>query len=489
MQDTQKRTLVSTMTATGLGLKAISFCILTWVSLAAGDRVYIHPFHLLFYSKTSCAQLESSDAETPPDPTFAPVPIQAKTSPVDEKTLHDQLVLATEKLGAEDQQRAAQVAMIANFMGFRMYKMLSEAGGVTSGAILSPPALFGTLVSFYLGSLDPTASQLQALLGVPVKDRDCTSRLDGHKVLAALQAIQGLLVTQGGTSSQAPLLLSTVVGLFTAPGLRLKQSFVQGLVPFAPAIFPRSLDLATDPGLATEKINRFIKAVTGWKMNLPLEGGSKDNTLLFNTYVRFQGKMKGFSQLAGLREFWVDNSTSVSVPMLSGTGVFQHWSDSQNNFSMTRVPLGESATLLLIQPHCISDLDRVEALVFQHDFLTRIKNPPPRAIRLTLPQLEIRGSYNLQDLLAQAKLSTLLGAEANLGKISDTNPRVGEVLNSILFELKAGEEEQPAESAQQPDSPGALDVTLSSPFLFALYERDSGALHFLGRVGNPQSVL
>lgn len=278
------------MTATGLGLKAISFCILTWVSLAAGDRVYIHPFHLLFYSESSCAQLESSDAETPPDPTFAPVPIQAKTSPVDEKTLHDQLVLATEKLGAEDQQRAAQVAMIANFMGFRMYKMLSEAGGMASGAVLSPPALFGTLVSFYLGSLDPTASQLQALLGVPVKDRDCTSRLDGHKVLAALQAIQGLLVTQGGTSSQAPLLLSTVVGLVTAPGLRLKQSFVQGLVPFAPAIFPRSLDLATDPGLATEKINRFIKAVTGWKMNLPLEGGSKDSTLLFNTYVRFQGE-------------------------------------------------------------------------------------------------------------------------------------------------------------------------------------------------------
>lgn len=88
--------------------------------------------------------------------------------------------------------------------------------------------------------------------------------------------------------------------------------------------------------------------------------------------------MKGFSQLAGLREFWVDNSTSVSVPMLSGTGLFQHWSDSQNNFSMTRVPLGERATLLLIQPHCVSDLDRVEALVFQHDFLTRIKNPPPR---------------------------------------------------------------------------------------------------------------
>lgn len=310
------------MTATGLGPKAISFCILTWVSLAAGDRVYIHPFHLLFYSKSSCAQLESSDAETPPGPTFAPAPIQAKTSPVDEKTLHDQLVLATEKLGAEDQQRAAQVAMTANFMGFRMYKMLSEAGGVASGAILSPPALFGTLVSFYLGSLDPTASQLQALLGVPVKDRDCTSRLDGHKVLAALQTIQGLLVTQGGTSSQTPLLLSTVVGLFTAPGLRLKQPFVQGLAPLAPAIFPRSLDLATDPGLATEKINRFIKAVTGWKMNLPLEGGSKDNTLLFNTYVHFQGEANPWVSPLCQSSIWVSMASPWSTCETGRVGGF-----------------------------------------------------------------------------------------------------------------------------------------------------------------------
>lgn len=303
-QGTQKQVHRPAMTPTGAGLKATIFCILTWVSLTAGDRVYIHPFHLLSYSKSTCAQLENPNVETLPEPTFAPVPIQAKTSPVDEKTLHDQLVLVTEKLGAEDRQRAAQVAMIANFLGFRMYKKLREAGGVASGAILSPPALFGTLVSFYLGSLDPTASQLQTLLGVPVKDGDCTSRLDGHKVLAALQAVQGLLVTQGGSSSQTPLLQSTMVGLFTAPGLRLKQPFVQSLAPFAPALFPRSLDLSTDPVLATEKINRFVQAVTGWKMNLPLEGVSTESTLLFNTYVHFQGEANAWLTGPGLYQSW-----------------------------------------------------------------------------------------------------------------------------------------------------------------------------------------
>uniref|UniRef100_A0A8D2B9N9 Angiotensinogen n=1 Tax=Sciurus vulgaris TaxID=55149 RepID=A0A8D2B9N9_SCIVU len=473
------------MAPAGEALKAVVLCLLAWAGLATGDRVYVHPFHLLFYPKSTCVQLEKPSMETPKEPTFTPVPIQAKTAPVDEEALRAQLVLVAEKLEAEDRLRAAQVGMMANFMGFRMYKMLSEMAGEGGTTVLSPTALFGTLASFYLGALDPTASQLQSLLGAPGEDQGCTSRLDGHRVLSALQATQGLLVAQGGDSDRAPLLLSTVVGLFTAPDLRLKRPFVQGLAAFAPVVLPRSLDLSSDPELAAEKISRFLQAVTGWAAGRPPAGPGAGSTLLFSTSVHFQGRMKGFSLLSGPQEFWVDNSTSVSVPMLSGTGVFQHWADVQNNFSVTRVPMGGSAFLLLIQPSCASDLDRVEALVFHHDFLAWMKNLSPRAIRLTMPALELQGSYDLQDLLARAKLPTLLGTEANLGRISDADLRVGEVVNSILFELKEDEEEQPAESAQQPSVSEALEVTLNSPFLFAIYEKDSGALHFLGHVDNP----
>ncbi|XP_069340679.1 angiotensinogen [Eulemur rufifrons] len=472
----------------GVTLRATVLCLAAWAGLATGDRVYIHPFHLLVYSKSSCEQLEKSTPETLKEPTFTPAPIQAKTAPLDEGALRQQLVLAAEGLEAEDKLRAATVGMLANFLGFRMYKMLSESGSATGGALLlSPTAVFGTLASFYLGASDPTAHKLQALLGVPGEDRGCTSRLDGHKVLSALRATQGLLVAQDGADGRARLLLSTVVGLFTAPGVRLKQPFVQGLALFAPVVLPRSLDLSTDPELAAEKMDRFMQAVTGWSMDGPA-GVAADGTLLFNTHVHFRGKMKGFSLLPGLQEFWVDNSTSVSVPMLSGTGTFQHWSDAQNNFSVTRVPFGESACLLLVQPLGGAHLDTVEALVFQHDFSSRMKLLSPRAMRVTVPQLVLRSSYDLQDLLAQAKLPTLLGAKANLGRISGADIRVGKVGNSVLFELQADDGEQPTESAQQPGGPEALEVTLSSPFLFAVYERDAAALHFLGRVTHPLSV-
>ncbi|XP_004712258.1 angiotensinogen [Echinops telfairi] len=472
------------MTSATVSLGATIFCLLTWASLAASDRVYIHPFHLLTYNKSSCEELEKAHEEVPPDPTFAPVPIQAKTSPVDEEALRVQLASAVENLEETDRLRALGVGTLINLKGLHMYKQLSKTWHTAH--VLSPVALFGTLASFYLGALDSTASKLQTFLGVP-EAQSCTSRLDGQKVFSALRTIQGFLVAQDEEQGDPRVLLSTLVGLFTAPSLLLKQPFVQGLAPFAPVTLPRSLDLSTDLDLAAEKINRFIRAVTGWKMSIPLADIRPDSTLLFNTLVHFQGTMKGFSLLPEPQEFWVDNATTVSVPMLSGTGTFQHWTDVKNNFSVTRVPLSKNADLLLIQPQHTADLEKVEAHALQLDFLTRKKNLAPRAIRLTLPQLVLVDSCDLQELLTQAKLPTLLGPEAHLGRISDANPRVGKVLTSILFELKADEGKQSPESAQQLPEPDALQLTLNRPFLFIVREQRAATVHFLGRVNDPQS--
>lgn len=74
----------------------------------------------------------------------------------------------------------------------------------------------------------------------------------------------------------------------------------------------------------------------------------------------------------------MDNTTSVSVPMLLGIGTFHYWSDTQNNLSVTRVPLSANACLLLIRPHHAPDLRQAEALTFQHNFLTLMKNLSPR---------------------------------------------------------------------------------------------------------------
>lgn len=71
---------------------------------------------------------------------------------------------------------------------------------------------------------------------------------------------------------------------------------------------------------------------------------------------------------------------------------------------------------------------------------------------------------------------------------SDPDACALQVLNSVLFELKAEKGAPPTGSAQPPAGPEVLEVTLNRPFLFAVYDQESMALHFLGRVANPLSA-
>lgn len=98
-----------------------------------------------------------------------------------------------------------------------------------------------------------------------------------------------------------------------------------------------------------------------------------------------------------------------------------------------------------------------------------------------------RGMYGMGGAGETAVLHPLPGPRGLSGALPTLAAL--QVLNSILLELKADEGEQPTESAPQPDGPKALEVTLNRPFLFAIYEQDSTALHFLGRVTNPLSAV
>ncbi|XP_068920998.1 angiotensinogen isoform X2 [Petaurus breviceps papuanus] len=459
--------------------------LLAWNALVVSDRVYVHPFYLLNHNQSSCDELKKMYAETTEEQSFTLVPIQAKTSPLDEVALKDQLVSHAQTLNTEDKKRLSGVGMLLNFVGFRTYKMLRDMVTPANGPILlSPVGLFGTLTSFFLGAVDPTATQLQAFLGVP-EDQSCSYRLDGLKVLSALKDIQSLLLAQEEKGSSS-LLLTTVVGLFTSPTLRLKQSFAQSLASFASVTYFRSLDMATNPDFAAEKINKFVGAVTGWTRKTQLTGISPDTTLIFTTYTHFQGAIKGLSQLAEPQVFWMNTTTRISVPMLSGTGIFLYLNDIKNNFSVIQVPFNENAFLLLIKPQN-GDLKRTEDIAFGQDFSSWMKNLSPRKIQLTLPKLVQESTYDVQHLFTYTKLPELLGEEAKLSKISATNLKVGKVMNTVLFELKESQGGQ--EDLFQKNSEAVpLEVKLNSPFLFAVYEQESKAFCFLSYVTNPLNV-
>ncbi|KFP56362.1 Angiotensinogen, partial [Cathartes aura] len=459
-----------------MNLVADLLCLLACLTAVTCDRVYVHPFNLFSFNKSTCEELESLVQEG--KKTFVPVSIESQTTPAYEDDLNKDKLEAP-SLNGQGRQKLSYVKDFVYVLGARFYSVLQEARR-GQNVLLSPTSLYGSLVSFYLGASNQTAADLQGLLGFvpPSGDPDCTSRVDGHKVLSSLRMIERLV-----KSRDEELLFSKTLCLFSAPGVPLSQLFVQDLLPSTDALYARAVDF-TNPSEAAKQINAFVEAKSKGQSKCLLTDIDPSADLLFAVDVRLAVNVKQASRLKDLQEFWVDSNTKVLVPMLSVTGTFKYKTDASGTFSVVEVPISKTALLVLLQPVSGSDLEHVESeLPLQSS--AWLEQLSPREIKLTLPELTIEGSSDLQDLLSDMELPALLGKGADLSKISNTNLTLGKVINKAFFKLTSDGTDQPEDPAAQKEDGVFLDVTLNKPFLLAVFEEKSRAMLFLGRITNP----
>ncbi|NWI99944.1 ANGT protein, partial [Crypturellus undulatus] len=461
-------------------LAANLVCLFTCLIGVACDRVYVHPFNLFSFNESTCKEMENLVQEG--KKTFVPVSIESQITPTYEDDLNAKAKLETMSLGIHGRQKLSYLNDLVYVLGARFYSEPMEAQR-GQNRLLSPTSIYSTLVSFYLGASNHTATDLQGLLGFvpPSGDPNCTSRVDGNNVLSTLRTIESFLVK----NRDEELLFSKTLYLFSAPEVPLSESFVHELVPSADALYIRAVDF-TNLGEAAKQINAFVEAKSGGRSKHLLTDVDPATSLQFAVDVHLAVTVKKASRLKGPHEFWVDTNTKLLVPGMSVMGTFRYKTDTSKTFAAIEVPVSKNALLVLMQPLDGSNLDKVEAeLPLQHS--AWLQDLSPREIKLTLPELTIEGSSDLQELLRDMKLSALLGKEADLSKISDVNLTVGKVINKALFKLSSDGADKPADPITQKEDLVFLEVTLNKPFLVAVFEQKSKAMLFLGRVTDPLS--
>ncbi|PKU47766.1 angiotensinogen [Limosa lapponica baueri] len=285
-------------------------CLLVCLTAVTCDRVYVHPFNLFSFNKSTCEELESLVQEG--KKTFVPVSIESQTTPAYEDDQKDKDKLEAPSLSGRGRQKLSYVKDLVYVLGMRFYSKLREARR-GQNVLLSPTSLYGSLVSFYLGASNQTAADLQGLLGFvpPSGDPDCTSRVDGHKVLSSLRMIESLV-----KSRDEELLFSKTLCLFSAPGVPLSEQFVQDLLPSADALYARAVDF-TNPSEAAKQISAFVEAKSEGRSKCLLTDIDPSADLLFAVDVRLAGTRQHgwFRGQAGWR---VDTSPAPSKEARSG---------------------------------------------------------------------------------------------------------------------------------------------------------------------------
>ncbi|NXQ64113.1 ANGT protein, partial [Anthoscopus minutus] len=459
-----------------MNLVADLLCLLACLAVVSCDRVYVHPFNLFSFNESDCDKLEKLVQE---GKTVVPVSIESQTAPEYEGDVNDKNKFEAPSLNTWGKEERGYLSDLVYVLGMRFYSILQKAQK-DQNVLLSPTSLYSSLVSFYLGASNQTALDLQGFLGFvpPSGNPDCTSSAVGSNFLSSLRTIERLV-----KSEDKELLFSKTLSLFSAPGIPLFQLFMEHLLLSADAFYARAVDL-TNPGKAAKQINAFVEAKSKGQSQCLLADIDPSTELLFAVYVRLAVNVKQAFLLKEPQEFWVDSNTKVMVPMLSIMGTFKHKTDASGTYSVVEVPISKTALLVLLQPINGSDLEHMESeLTWQSSaWLQRLS---PREIKLTLPALTLEDSSDLQELLADMELPGLLGKGADFSKISNTSLTVGKVINKAFFKLASDGTDQPEDPGAQKEDGAYLEVTLNKPFFFAVFEKQSRAMLFLGRVVNP----
>ncbi|XP_066467509.1 angiotensinogen [Tiliqua scincoides] len=448
--------------------------VLVCIIAANCDRVYVHPFYLItFENSRGCEEVE---ARGQLEKTFSPISIESHiTSPYKVDFRNESEELGVKPSGVNILKGNVYV------LGARFYKELRDIHK-GDNIFLSPSNIYESLLAFYLGASGQTARDLQSLLGfhTPSSDPNCTSKIDGRKVLSTLRVISGPLHPEEADG----LAFSKHFYLFSAPDIHLYESFVYDLASPDINFYVRAVDFS-NPRQAVEQINAFVgdKSTHGTKSLLT--DIDPDTTLLFAAYTKFKATVKEASLLKELQEFWPSPDTKISVPMMRVMGTFEYKCDDDLSLSVIKIPISKDVFLLLLQPANSSYLSSAEAQYSLQPSSEWLQKLSPRQIRLTLPTISFESIYNLQEPLEMLKLPELLGNKANLTMLSDSNVTIGKIINQQCFELNPSRTDQDDNPSGQNEDAETLKITLSEPFLIAIYEEQSNTLLYFGRVTNP----
>ncbi|XP_033000141.1 angiotensinogen [Lacerta agilis] len=446
-------------------------CFVLCLTIVGCDRVYVHPFYLFDVGNlTGCKVEEDREQQVN---NFVPVSNLSHIISAHEEGVRNK---------SEGSHLRKELRDPIHIIGARFYEQLRKMHK-EENILLSPTFSYESLLAFYIGASGETAKELQTFLGFDSTsvNPNCTYRIDGRKVFSVLSSIAK---SPFHSKEDDQLFFSKFSWLFSAPEIRLSESFVSDLAFPNMNFFVRAVDF-TNPTKAAEEMNAFVEAKSTHRSKNLLADIDPETNLLLATYTHFKVSVKGASLLKEPQEFWLSSHKTIPVPMMRITGTFQHKCDPSQNISSIKIPLSQDLFLLLLQPTNNSDLASVESQysmkVHSNEWLVGLS---PRQIQLTLPKVCLESTYDIQELLGKTPLSYLLGNKANLARLSDNNITVGKIINQQLLELTPRTADEATDPTERSQDTEALKITLDKPFLLAVYEM-SGAQLYFGRITNP----
>lgn len=376
-------------------------------------------------------------------------------------------------------------------------KLFAQVRSGQSNIIFSPYGISCALGLLHAGARGQTAQQLARTATFP----QSATNLPGlfHELDTQLHRA----ASKGRTE------LTIANSVWTQAGYQYQRDFLDSVKANYHAVVS-PVNFAEHPDQAIATINQWVDENTRHKIPVIMGPAEIDRStrLALANVIYFKGIWAAVFHEGDTQpgEFFVSSNRTVTVPMMSQSGEFRYFSNTNLQCVVLPYRKGQFDMVLLLprsggRRHPSSDgsaargtftLEQLESALSDDNITAWLNVAQKTEIRVSIPKFRIQSGYLLNDLLAAMGMKDAFDSHhADFSGISSgTEPLfVNAVVHKAVIDVNEKGTEAAAAtigevmSAGIPPEPFVAD----HPFLFLVRETATGTILFMGRLLDPES--
>ena len=391
-----------------------------------------------------------------------------------------------------EEETAASLVEGSNAFAFDLYQELAPAGG---NLIFSPYSISQAFSMVYGGAQGETAMQMARVLRLlpPETQHQAFNALDQH--IAGLNegadGISGNLERRDELGD--PFQLNSANAVWVQEGYPLRDAYLALLAQhYGSGLW--QVDFAAEQEMAKGAINTWVAQATGGRIEQlapPLDISAATRLALANAIYFKASWLYRFDE-DGTKEgpFTLLDGNRVTAPFMHGEPRVPYIEGE--DFQAIRLPYaGSSVEMLAILP-AEEQWQAVEerlSAAFVADIRQRTE---AHDVTLTMPRFSFANTIRLQDTLQGMGLTIPFSPnEADFGGMVEGGDLfIGDAVHkgTITVDEKGTEAAAVTGIEMEIMEYPRAELVLDHPFIFAIVERETGAILLLGRVLNPAAT-
>lgn len=376
-------------------------------------------------------------------------------------------------------EKSTQLIEAENDFGFELFKKVYESETEYENIMVSPLSVSLALAMTYNGAEGDTKTAMEKTLKVYGLSTDDINQSYQHLV-AALRSLD------------PKVLLEIANAIFYRDDLVVEDDFVTTNKNYYDAEVA-ALDFGSPSALQT--INGWVAEKTHDKIKTILNQIKPNEIMFLLNAIYFKGVWQTEFDPENTRElpFYPDNGTTVMAETMQRLGTVNYVSNEL--FSAVELPYGQgNYNMLVFLPHDNKSVRDIVDQLDKDNWATWLGSfEETENVDMKIPRLKYEYEIKLNDVLTDMGMGIAFGAGADFTGINRAGGiYIGYVKHKTFIEVNEEGTEAAAVTvvAMERLSTGGtqnIPFIVNRPFLYAITEKDTGAILFIGTVKNPQT--